>query len=226
MPNGSSRQEDTTASTYTDLGAHTREAYEISHKSRMLARQVIGNAGLEDRVRQRCSVAVGDFSMADLMRFKLHPVEEGLRALEVKAPIITDIRMVQVGTQKRGHSSEVLCALDHGEIIAVQEGITRTSAGFQSLRDMISGSIVVIGNAPSALISVCEMIRSGTRPALVIGTPVGFVNAAESKEMLRSIDIPSISNEGTRGGTPIAVASINEIITIFSEREHAHGPSE
>jgi precorrin-8X/cobalt-precorrin-8 methylmutase len=62
------------------------------------------------------------------------------------------------------------------------------------------------------------MIEHGLRPALVIGTPVGFVNASESKELLRSIDVPSISNEGTRGGTPVAVAAMNEIVTIFAER--------
>jgi precorrin-8X/cobalt-precorrin-8 methylmutase len=62
------------------------------------------------------------------------------------------------------------------------------------------------------------MIKEGFRPALVIGTPVGFVNAAESKELLRTVDIPSISNEGTRGGTPIAVAAVNEIITIFASQ--------
>ena len=64
---------------------------------------------------------------------------------------------------------------------------------------------------------LCEFVREGVRPAVIIGTPVGFVNAAESKEVLRPIDIPSISNEGPRGGTPVAVAAINECITIFIE---------
>ena len=65
----------------------------------------------------------------------------------------------------------------------------------------------------------CELIREGiVRPALVIGTPVGFVNAAESKEELRALPVPSISNEGTRGGTPVAVAAMNEIITIYAEQ--------
>jgi precorrin-8X/cobalt-precorrin-8 methylmutase len=75
----------------------------------------------------------------------------------------------------------------------------------------------VIGNAPSALLAVCAMIGEGVRPAAVIGAPVGFVNAAESKAALREIGIPSVSSEGTRGGTPIAVAAINECITMFIE---------
>jgi precorrin-8X/cobalt-precorrin-8 methylmutase len=213
-----SRHGDTTTNTYIDPGAETKEAYEISKKSRTLARTMVGNANDEDRVRQRCSIAVGDFGMADLMRFQLDPVPAALTALEQGAPIITDIRMVEVGIQKKGHTNEVLCALDFGAEIAQERGITRSSAGFLALREKLAGSIVVIGNAPSALLSLCGMVKEGIRPAVIIGAPVGFVNAAESKELLRTIDVPSISTEGTRGGTPVAVAAMNECITIFIER--------
>jgi precorrin-8X/cobalt-precorrin-8 methylmutase len=209
---------DTTTNTYIDPGAETKEAYEISKKSRTLARTMVGNANDEDRVRQRCSIAVGDFGMADLMRFQLDPIPAALTALEQGAPIITDIRMVQVGIQKKGHTNEVLCALDFGAEISQEQGITRSSAGFLALREKLAGSIVVIGNAPSALMSLCEMNKEGIRPAVIIGAPVGFVNAAESKELLRTIHVPSISTEGTRGGTPVAVAAMNECITIFIER--------
>jgi precorrin-8X/cobalt-precorrin-8 methylmutase len=214
------RHGDTTTNTYIDPGAETKEAYEISKKSRSLARSVIGNANDEDRVRQRCSIAVGDFGMADLMRFQRDPVPAALTALGQGAPIITDIRMVQVGIQKKGHASEVLCALDFGAGIAREQGITRSSAGFLALREKLAGSIVVIGNAPSALISLCGMVKEGIRPAVIIGAPVGFVNAAESKELLHTMDVPSISTEGTRGGTPVAVAAMNECITIYIERHH------
>ena len=202
---------------YIDPGAQTKEAYEISKKSRMMAREVIGNANPEDRIRQRCSIAVGDFGMAELIRFNRDPVSATIAALRQGAPIITDIRMVQAGIQKKGHSSEVLCALDFGAEIAHKRGITRSSAGFLALKEKLTGSIVVIGNAPSALLSLCEMVREGTSPAVIIGTPVGFVNAAESKEVLRTMDVPSLSTEGTRGGTPVAVAAINECITLFVE---------
>jgi len=152
--------------------------------------------------------------MADLMRFTDDPIAAGIAAVREGAPIYTDIRMVQVGILKRGHSCSIECALDYGADIAAAEGITRTSAGFRALGERLSGSIIVIGNAPSALLTVCRMIGEGIVPALVIGTPVGFVNAAESKELLRTIRVPSVSNVGTRGGTPIAVASMNEIITM------------
>ncbi|NQS77703.1 MAG: precorrin-8X methylmutase [Methanoculleus bourgensis] len=224
MREGSSRPGDTTGNTYTDLAAVTPEAYAIASTSRNLARELVGDATPEDRIKQRCSVAVGDFAMADLMRFVGDPVAAGLAALDRGAPIITDIRMVQAGILKRGHGSEILCALDYGEDIARERGITRTSAGFIALRDRVEDSIVVIGNAPSALLVICDMVREGVRPALVVGTPVGFVNAAESKEALRALDVPSVSNAGTRGGTPVAVAAINEIITILAERAGYEGP--
>ncbi len=217
MSKESSHRGDTTANTYIDPGADTKEGFAISQKSRTLARSVIGNATVEDRIKQRCSIAVGDFGMAELMRFSHDPVPAALAALKAGAPVITDIRMVQIGIQKKGHQSEVICALDFGADIVREKEITRSSAGFIALKDKLPGSIVVIGNAPSALIALCTMIREGIRPAVVIGTPVGFVNAAESKELLRTIDIPSVSNEGTRGGTPVAVAAINECITIFIE---------
>ena len=217
MSKESSHHADTTASTYIDPGADTREGYAISQKSRTLARQEVGNATVEDRVRQRCSIAVGDFSMADLLRFGHDPIPAAIRALKAGAPIITDIRMVQVGIQKKGHKSEVICALDYGADIVKERGITRSSAGFIALKERLAGSIVVIGNAPSALLMLCEFVKEGVCPAVIIGTPVGFVNAAESKEVLRTTDIPSISNVGTRGGTPVAVAAINECITIFIE---------
>ena len=212
------RHGDTTTNMYIDPGAVTREAYEISKKSRTLARSMVGDSNDEDRLRQRCSVAVGDFGMADLMRFSHDPIPAALTALCQGAPIITDIRMVQTGIQKKGHTSEVLCALDFGAGIAQERGITRSSAGFIALRETLAGSIVVIGNAPSALLSLCEMVKEGIFPAVIIGTPVGFINAAESKELLRTMNIPSISTEGTRGGTPVAVAALNECITIFIER--------
>lgn len=224
MREGSSHLGDTTENTYTDLAAVTPEAYAIASTSRNLARELVGDATPEDRIRQRCSISVGDFAMADLMRFVGDPIEAGVCALSRGTPIITDIRMVQTGILKRAHRSEVLCALDYGDDIAREQGITRTSAGFVALQEQIDGSIVVIGNAPSALLVICDMFRRGVHPALVVGTPVGFVNAAESKEALRALDVPSISCVGTRGGTPVAVSAINEIITILAERAGHEGP--
>jgi precorrin-8X/cobalt-precorrin-8 methylmutase len=216
MASGSSRHGDTTENTIIEPGAVTQEAAEIAKKSRALARLVVGDTSPEDRIRQRCSIAVGDFAMADLLRFRNSPIEAGVRAMESGAPVFTDIRMVQVGIL-HAHQSKVSCALDYGLDMAIDKKITRTSAGFMFLGKSLEGAIVVIGNAPSSLLAICDMIKDGIMPALIIGVPVGFVNAAESKELLRTLTVPSISTEGTRGGTPVAVAAMNEIIIMYRE---------
>ncbi|MDD3566556.1 MAG: precorrin-8X methylmutase [Methanothrix sp.] len=207
---------------YSDLGAVTPEAKRIYNRSRSLIAGIVGDKNPEDKIRQRCVIATGDPAVAEILRFRNDPVNAGLAALEAAAAIYVDIKMVEAGVVKRGHNSPIITAIGRGDDLAEREGITRTSAGFRELAGELSGSIVVIGNAPSALLTVCEMIEKGeAKPALVIGVPVGFVNAAESKERLRRIDLPSISTEGTRGGTPIAVAAINEIINIRQEKRRA-----
>jgi len=206
---------------YTDIGATTKEAMEISRRSRSMISELIGDSGPEDRIRQRCVIATGDPSIAEILRFVLDPISAGLKALEAGARIFVDIKMVEAGVIKKGHRSSLTAFIGQGDEIARDKGITRTSAGVLALKDQLDGSIMLIGNAPSALLTLCDLIESGkARPALVIGTPVGFVNAAESKERLRGIDVPSISTVGTRGGTPIAVASVNEIINIYERSSH------
>ncbi|RZN33110.1 MAG: precorrin-8X methylmutase [Methanosarcinales archaeon] len=202
-----------------DLGAVTPQAREISSKSRNIARGIVGDAGYHDRVRQRCVIATGDPEFASLLRFKNDPVRVGIDAIQHNSAIYTDIRMVSVGISKVGHDCPVTCVLDlaAGKDFVDRYGATRTSAGFMALGRDLDSSIIVIGNAPSAALTVCELIKDGVCPALVIGIPVGFVNAAESKEMLRSIDIPSITCVGTRGGTPVAVACMNELIAITAQ---------
>jgi len=202
---------------YTDIGATTPEALEISRKSRTLISEMIGDDTFEDRIKQRCVIATGDPSVAEILRFHGQPGEAGMQALGKGAPIFADIKMVQAGILKKGHNSPIKTFIDQGDALAEELGITRTSAGVMALQKKLSGSIIVIGNAPSALLTLCDLIESGkVLPRLVIGAAVGFVNAAESKERLREIDVPSISTAGTRGGTPIAVAAINEIINAYA----------
>ncbi|MFY1112031.1 MAG: precorrin-8X methylmutase [Methanosarcinaceae archaeon] len=206
-----------------DSGARTEEAKAIYMKSRTMIQELVGNNTLEDRFRQRCVIATGDLSVADIMRFSHDPIPAGVEAIKKGAPIFVDINMVKAGITKVGHSSEVICVLDEdpNSEIANEFGITRTSAGYLAAKDKLDGSIIAIGNAPSALIMVCKMIEKGVRPALIIGLPVGFVNAAESRELVRDlkIPVPSISCVGTRGGTPMAVACVNELVAIARESE-------
>lgn len=206
-----------------DSGARTEEAKAIYMKSRTMIQELIGNKTPEDRFRQRCVIATGDISVADIMRFMHDPIPAGVEAIKKGAPIFVDINMVKAGITKAGHKSKIICVLDEdpNAEIANRHGITRTSAGFLAARERLNGSIIAIGNAPSALIMVCKLIEKGVRPALIIGLPVGFVNAAESKEIVRNlkIPVPSISCVGTRGGTPMAVACVNELVAIARESE-------
>lgn len=196
------------------FGAQTREAKAISEKSRAIVRSIVKGDAPEDRIKQRCVIATGDPSFAELMRFNNEPVEAGIKAIRRGATIFTDIRMAQVGITKQGHNCAVRCALDAGGESAEKTGATRTSAGFAALEKELEGAIIVIGNAPSAALTVCNMIERGLKPALVVATPVGFVNAAESKERVRALAVPSITCTGTRGGTPVAVAVVNELVEL------------
>lgn len=201
---------------YTDIGATTREAMDISKRSRRIITEIVGDRTPEDRIRQRCSIATGDPSVAEILRFVKDPINAGLKALDGGAKIFVDINMVKDGVVKKGHQCSITTMIGKGDELAEKEGITRSSAGVMALKSELSGSVVMIGNAPSALLTLCDLIESGgVRPALVIGTPVGFVNAAASKERLRTLDVPSISIVGTRGGTPIAVAAMNEMINMY-----------
>jgi precorrin-8X/cobalt-precorrin-8 methylmutase len=202
---------------YTDIGATTTEALAISRKSRQIISDLIGDSTIEDKIRQRCVIAAGDPGISEILEFCHDPVQAGLGALKEGASIYTDIKMVEIGIVKKGHNSTIETMLGAGDDLAASRGITRTSAGVFALEKELSGAIIVIGNAPSALMALCELIESGkVKPALVIGTPVGFVNADKSKERLRATQVPSVSTVGTRGGTPIAVAAINEIINMQS----------
>jgi precorrin-8X/cobalt-precorrin-8 methylmutase len=196
----------------TDLGARTREAVKISEKSRAIVQSIVKGETPEDMIRQRCVIATGDPAFAELMRFNNHAVKAGIDAVKRGVVIFTDIRMAQVGITKRGHKCEVRCVLDAGDDTVERTGATRTSAGFMALEKELDGAIIVIGNAPSAVLTVCDMIKRGLKPALLVATPVGFVNAAESKERVRSLNVPSITCVGTRGGTPVAVAVVNEMV--------------
>ncbi len=195
-----------------DLGALTKEAKEISEKSWAIARSIVKGNTPEDRIRQRCVIATGDPAFAELMRFDNEPVKAGIEAIKSGRTIFTDIRMAQVGITRAGHNCAVRCVLDAGSDIAQKTGATRTSSGFIALEKELGGAIIVIGNAPSAALTVCGMVERGLEPALIVATPVGFVNAAESKEKVRKLRVPSITCVGTRGGTPVAVAVVNELV--------------
>lgn len=143
----------------------------------------------------------------------------GRAALEAGAPILCDVRMVAAGLMRSGlrAGNSVHVALDEPgtDDFAQCSGQTRTAAGLELLVRRCPGAIVVIGNAPTALFRLLELVADGApRPALVLGFPVGFVGAAESKAALAQNggDLPFVTLHGRRGGSAIAAAAMNALI--------------
>ena len=194
-----------------DMGDYTEEARKIVEKSYSIVRQFVPGDSPEDRILKRVIIATGDPEFRNLILFKNNPVRAGIEAIKRGSTIFTDVEMVKAGINKRRLRSEVECVLKYADNNTV---LTRTSSGLLNVSDRLNDSIVVIGNAPSAALALCEIIRGDVKPALVIATPVGFVNAAESKEEIRKLDVPSITSVGTRGGSTVAVAITNAIIEL------------
>ena len=193
---------------------------EIAQESRSIARNIVRTSTLfphEQKVAERVIIANGDPTLLGSLIFKHSPVERGIECVRDGKSIITDIEMVRVGINKKSlKKSQVLCFLneDTAKEISREEGITRSAAGVRLARNHIHGNVIVIGNSPTACLELFEIVKSGVRPNLIVATPVGFINAAESKEKILSTDIPCIAIRGRRGGTPSAVAIINEIIQL------------
>lgn len=156
--------------------------------------------------------------VADL-RFSDGAAEAGRAALAATQPILCDVRMVAAGVAT-GHLQQgypVHAAIDQLEAseLASRTDQTRTAAGMELLARHHEGAIVVIGNAPTALFRLLELVEAGvTRPALVLGFPVGFVGAAESKAALaaNAFGVPFMTLLGRRGGSAIAAATLNALI--------------
>jgi precorrin-8X/cobalt-precorrin-8 methylmutase len=147
---------------------------------------------------------------------RIHPeaVAHGRAALAAGRPIVCDVRMLQAGLTKV--ESEVLCAIDLDEttLLARRRGCTRSAAAMEILAERLEGAIVAIGNAPTALWKVMELAaQGGPRPALVVGLPVGFVGAKESKLALLDSGLCYITNINARGGSPVAVAAEHALAT-------------
>lgn len=159
--------------------------------------------------------ACGMVDLVDDLRYSLDVVESGRAALQAGAPILCDANMIASGvTRKRlPAANEVLCTLADPKVpgLAERMGTTRSAAALELWRDKLPGSVVAIGNAPTALFRLLELLAEGVgAPAAIIGVPVGFVGAVESKvELVRRAPAPYLVVHGRRGGSAMAVAAIN-----------------
>ncbi len=166
---------------------------------------------------KRMVYAGGDLALAGLAHVHPDAVEAGLQALHARAPIICDVNMVRAGL--RPYDGPVHVAL-HVPLPPQRERLgegswTRTAQGIHALKDQLDNAIAIIGNAPTALLALLDLIDEGAAtPAVIIATPVGFVAAAESKQALMDRDLPYITVEGTRGGSPIAAAAFNALLAL------------
>ncbi len=170
-------------------------------------------------VVRRIIHTTGDFDYASRVRFHPLAIEAGIRALQKGASIFTDTRMVRVGLSPWrlewfGNNVSTPVVQKESQQWAEAMGSTRSVAAFRHCSTQLEGAIVAIGNAPTALIEVIRLIvEDGVRPALVIGAPVGFVQAAESKEMLLNVDgQPFITVRGRKGGSAVAVAILHALL--------------
>ena len=176
----------------------------------------------EERVAVRIIHACGMVDVAADIAFSAGAVMAGIRALEAGAPILCDAKMVSNGVTKSRLPADnlVVCTLDDPRTaeLARQLGNTRTAAAMELWRDQMGGAVVAIGNAPTALFRLLEMLDEGApMPACVIGMPVGFVGAAESKEALIADGrLPYLAVRGRKGGSAMTAAAIN---ALASEKE-------
>jgi precorrin-8X/cobalt-precorrin-8 methylmutase len=198
------------------------EGAAIERRSYEIIDRQLGDWGPADagarRVIRRVVHATADISFARTLRIHPQAIQRGRDALAAGKPIVCDVKMLQAGmTKVRG---EILCALDHPEATALAraKGCTRSAAAMELLAPHLEGPIVAIGNAPTALWKIMEMARNGgPRPALVVGLPVGFVGARESKVALWESDLCSITNISPRGGSPVAAAAVNALAMLGEE---------
>ncbi|GIV90467.1 MAG: precorrin-8X methylmutase [Chloroflexus sp.] len=180
-------------------------------------------------VVERIIHTTADFEFATITQASPGAIEAGVAALQRGCPVITDVQMARVGIdQRRLHrfGGEAYCFNDLPAVeqLAAATGMTRSAAALHWAADqgLIAGAIVAIGNAPTALFALLNLLDRGAQPALIIGVPVGFVNTAESKAALMARqDVAWIVTAGRKGGSPVATAIVNALLRLAAGEDNA-----
>ena len=199
-----------------------KEPMTIENRSMELIAPHLAELHLDERetkLYSRLIHASGDVGYAPITRVHPQAIDAAIAALKRGVDIYTDVEMVRTGINKKKLASfggTVHCLVADPDVAAraKAEGITRSMVAMRTFGKDMDGSIVAIGNAPTALFEVLRLVReAGIRPACIVGIPVGFVGAAESKAELAANDIvPYITVEGSKGGSPIAAAAVNALM--------------
>ena len=206
----------------------TRKGQSIENESMEIIDREVGShpySDMEWPIVRRIIHATADFDFAGKNKIVLHKdaIKSGTSALKNGCSIITDVNGVIGGLNKQNPNdfvNDIICNISVPGLAerAKQENKTRAQMSMRVAASEMNGGIVAIGNAPTALLEVIKMIREGvTKPALVIGIPVGFVSAAESKEELQTIDVPFITNVGRKGGSSCAASIVNALFKLLRE---------
>jgi precorrin-8X/cobalt-precorrin-8 methylmutase len=198
---------------------YERDGAEIYRRSFATIRAEADLAGLPEdvaRVAVRMVHACGQVDLVEDLAFSPDVVARARGALHAGAPVLCDAEMVASGVTRRRlpEGNEVVCTLNDPRTpaLAADLGTTRTAAALELWRDRLDGAVVAIGNAPTALFHLLEMVAAGApRPAAVLGIPVGFIGAVESKDALAASDLEHLVVRGRRGGSAITAAAVNAI---------------
>lgn len=194
---------------------------DIEARSFAIITELLGDRTLDpenELVIKRAIHTTADFDYADNLVFSSHAVTLGIRALEQGCDIVTDTQMAKAGINKTilaRLGGQVHCFMSDEDVAreAKARGITRAAVSMERAANLPKPCIFAIGNAPTALIRLHDLIAAGKlAPALVIGVPVGFVNVVESKEMILPLEIPYIVARGRKGGSTVAAAICNALL--------------
>jgi len=204
----------------TEFKPHTVQPHEIEDLSFSIITEEFGEHHFtpeQYKVVQRIIHASADFELGRDVLFHPDAIEAGIKAIQTGKLVVADVQMVQVGISKpriEKFGGEVKVFISDEDVIEEAKRLNTTRA-IISMRKAVKeaeGGIFAIGNAPTALLELIRLIKEGeAKPGLVIGMPVGFVSAAESKEELAKLDIPFITNIGRKGGSAVTVAALNAI---------------
>lgn len=194
---------------------------EIETRSFEIITRLLGERRLDpvnEPVIKRVIHTTADLDYADNLVFSPGAVEKGIQALREGCDIVTDTSMVMAGISKTVLArlgGQVRCYIADPDVAreAKERGVTRSAAAMERAATLEKPCIFAIGNAPTALLTIHELIGAGRlSPVLVIGVPVGFVNVAESKELLLTDPVPSIVARGRKGGSNVAAAICNAML--------------
>jgi precorrin isomerase len=197
-----------------DPAAIYRESVETIRREVDLSSLPLGVADLALRLIHAC----GMVDLIDDLAFRGEPTVAGREALARRAPVLVDTKMVAAGIGPPPSYSRVVCTLGDHRVaaLAAELGTTRSAAAVELWRPLLPGAIVAIGNAPTALFHLLDGLELGwPRPAVIFAFPVGFVGAAEAKQALvdADLDVPYVTVRGRRGGSSLAAASVNALVT-------------